>query len=113
MGFLKRLFGGSDSSGSNKAGGDGIFLYVKCGNCGDKVRLFIHKSHELNPSNGGYIWHKTIVDNKCFRPIKTVVTFDSQYNIINSEIDGAHYITQVEYEALEESQTTEPKDSID
>ncbi len=113
MGFLKRLFGGSDSSGSDKSGADGIFLFVKCDNCDEKVRLFVHKSHELNPSNGGYIWHKTIVDSKCFRPIKTVVNFDSQYNVINSEIDGAHYITHAEYELPEESQNTENQHTVD
>ncbi len=107
MGFLKRLFGGSGSGDSDNGGGDGIFLYVKCENCGDKVRLFVHKSHELNPSNGGYIWHKTIVDSRCFRPIRTVVTFDRQFKVINSEIDGGHYISNVEYASSEKSQSTE------
>jgi hypothetical protein len=99
MGFIKKLFGGSESRKSSAVSGQGLFLFVQCDRCGDKVRLFIHREHELNRTEGGYIWHKTIIDSKCFQPITTVVNFDNSYNISQSEIDGGHYISQEEFES--------------
>lgn len=109
MGFLKKLFGGDDASG---AGREGFFLYVQCDNCKERVRLRIVRQHDLNRTDSGYVWHKTIVDNRCFRQIPTVVQFDGNLNIISSEIDGGHFIDQAEYEQAEVSQTTDT-DSTD
>ena len=72
----------------------------------------VDRQHDLNLTEEGYVWHKTIVDSKCFRPIPTVAHFDGKYNMTNFEIDGGHYISKEEYESLEVSQTTEGK-SID
>jgi hypothetical protein len=97
MGFLKKLFG--SDSGSSPGDDEGFFVYVQCNNCGDKVRLRIHKQHDLNRDDDGFVWHKTIIDSRCFRPIKTVAHFDGRYQMTTVEIDGGRYITQAEYEA--------------
>jgi hypothetical protein len=99
MSFLKRLFGGGQAD--NSAGDDGFFVYVQCDRCGAAVRLRIHKHHDLNRDDGGFSWHKTIVDSRCFRPMPTVAQFDGQYNMVGHEIQGGHYISREEYEALE------------
>lgn len=112
MGFLKKLFGGDRTGSEGGSDRDGFFLYVQCDNCGKGVRLRVDRKHDLNLADEGYVWHKTIVDSKCFRPIPTVVHFDGNYNMIHSEIEGGHYIGKEEYESLEVSQTTEG-DSID
>lgn len=96
MGFLRRLFGGKEEPYEDK---HGIYLHVECENCGSRVRVRIDKQHDLNRQSGGYVWHKTIVDSKCFRPMPTVVRFDGSYEVIESEIEGGRYLTKAEYEA--------------
>ncbi|MCI0396564.1 MAG: hypothetical protein L0332_27995 [Chloroflexi bacterium] len=98
MGIFRRLFGGGGTTPANQGDNEGFFVYVQCNNCGDKVRLRIHKQHDLNLAEGGYVWHKTIVDNRCFRPIPTEAHFDSHYQMTQAEIEGGQYITQAEYE---------------
>ena len=109
MGFLKKLFGGDspDKPLAAAAGDDGFFVYVQCDHCGAKVRLRIHKQHDLNNTAEGYIWHKTIVDNRCFRQIPTVATFDRSFNLINANIEGGRFISREEYERPEVSQPTD------
>lgn len=96
MGFLKRLFGGGDKEYVDT---QGIYFYVRCDNCGTITRVRADKTHDLLRVDGGYEWHKTIVDNKCFRRIPTVVTLDGGFNVTNAEISGGDYVTEVEYEA--------------
>ena len=111
MGFLKKLFGGSDhpeqpSSKSNTySDPQGVYFYVQCDRCGAPVRLRADKQHDLLNEGGGYTWHKTIVDNRCFRPMPTVVTLNANYEVTAQEITGGHYITREEYEALLEARS--------
>lgn len=108
MSFLKRLFGGDDAKRSSDSGGQGFFLYVRCDNCGAKVRLRVHKQHDLNSTDDGFVWMKTIIDSRCFQPMHTVVHFDRSYHMVNHELEGGRYISREEYEAPDVSQTTEP-----
>jgi len=108
MSFLKKLFGNSGSNRSSGSDDQGFFLYVRCDNCGAKVRLRVHKQHDLNYFDGGYEWVKTIIDSQCFRPMHTVVHFDNNYHITDSELEGGRYISLEEYQASEVSQVTEP-----
>ena len=96
MGFLKKLFG----SGAPKEYVDtqGIYFYARCDKCGTIVKVRADRQHDLNSTDDGYEWHKTIVDNRCFRRIETVVTFDRNYNITNAELTGGTYVTEAEYE---------------
>jgi hypothetical protein len=102
MGFLKKLFG--ESGGGKRPDkqyidAQGIYLYVRCDRCGAAVRLRADKQYDLIDEDGGFVWHKTIVDNRCFRPMPTVVRFNSAYEMISHEITGGQYITKDEYEA--------------
>jgi hypothetical protein len=94
MNFLRKLFGGDSRS---QADADGIYFYVQCDRCGEKVRLRAHKVHDLNRTDDGFVWHKTIVDSRCFRPMPTVVHLDFHYHVINQEIQGGRYISEAEY----------------
>jgi len=105
MGFLKKLFGGGNATNDNRPGGapadpQGIYFYVQCDRCGAPVRLRADKQYDLINEGHGYTWHKTIVDNRCFRPMPTVVHLNGAYEMVSHEISGGHYITQDEYEAL-------------
>jgi hypothetical protein len=111
MGFLKKIFGGGESRRQNSGDSDGFLVYVQCDNCDDKIRLRVHKQHELNRTDVGYVWHKTIIDNRCFQPIHTVVHFDTSYQMASSEIEGGHFISREAYEESEVSGITEENES--
>lgn len=102
MGFLKKILGGAGKNQPDKPYTDtqGLYFYVQCDRCGTPVRLRADKQYDLINEGGGYIWHKTIVDNRCFRPMPTVVHLNSAYEMVSHEITGGHYISQEEYEAL-------------
>lgn len=102
MGFLRRLFG----EGKKKREGDtqGIYFYVQCDYCGSRVRIRADKQYDLNRTDEGFVWHKTIVDSKCFRQIPTVVHLNHNYEVVSAEIDGGRYITREAYEAPATSQ---------
>ena len=108
MGFLKKLLGGGDKVGrADKPQTDtqGIYFYVQCDRCGIPVRIRADKQYDLINEGGGFVWHKTIVDNRCFRPMPTVVYLNSAYEVVSHEITGGRYITQEEYETLRAAQT--------
>ena len=112
MGFLKKLFGGSGDSGSGSTG-DGFFVFVQCNRCQERLRLRIIKQHDLNYSDDGFVWHKTIVDGRCFQQIPVVVHFDRNLNVLSQDIDGGHFITQAEYEQAEVSHATDNESTDD
>jgi hypothetical protein len=97
MSFLKRLFGSKQEE--PYVDRHGLYFYVQCDHCGSQVRVRADKQHDLNHHNGGYVWHKTIVDSRCFRPIRTVVYLDGNYQMVDHEIEGGRYISREEFEA--------------
>jgi hypothetical protein len=108
MGFLKRIFGSVFSSpASQSRDSDGFFLYVKCSRCGKNLRLRINKQYDLNRTDAGYVWNKTIVDNRCFRPMETEVHFDRSYRPVRMEIEGGEFISETEYESPGASEITD------
>lgn len=95
MDLIKRLLGLDD--GKKEADPQGIYLYVECDRCGAQVRVRADKQYDLLRTDEGFTWHKTIVDSKCFQRMSTTVHFDRDYNVVESEIDGGHYITKEAY----------------
>lgn len=102
MGFLKKLFGGEKKSGAY-VDTRGVYFYVRCDNCGTITRLRADKEYDLIREDGGFVWHKTVVDNRCFRPMPTVVTLDSAFQLVNAEISGGSYVSEEEYNTWLES----------
>lgn len=100
MGFLKNLFGNRDQGKKPYVDQQGVYFYVQCEHCGAPVRLRADKTYDLINRGDGFEWHKTVVDNRCFRPMPTVVQLNSQYEMVSHEISGGHYITADEYERL-------------
>ncbi|MDX1616168.1 MAG: hypothetical protein R3300_17785 [Candidatus Promineifilaceae bacterium] len=103
MGFLKKLFSGGQERRSGGDSDDGFFVYVQCDNCDQVVRLRIHKQHDLQVGSDGYTWHKTIVDSRCFKPIRTVAHFDRNYNLVSADMEGGRFVSAAAYEAQEQS----------
>ena len=113
MGFLKKLFGGEGNKKEKKYADErGVYFFVRCDNCGSCVRLRADKQHDLLREGGGFSWHKTIVDSKCFRRIPTVVTLNSKYEMVSADIQGGQYISEEEYEAwlAEKNKPKQPED---
>lgn len=98
MGFLKRLFGGGPQEYVDKTG---LYFYVKCDNCGTIVKVRADRQHDLNNENGGYVWHKTIVDSRCFRRIQAVIYLDQSYSVTNQELAGGQLVDEADYLAAE------------
>lgn len=99
MGFWKRLWGGSDKKSAPPVDPQGIYLYVRCDNCGAVVRVRADKQFDLQQADSGFVWHKTIVDSRCFRRMTTVVTFNRHYEAAQAEIQGGRYVTEADYQA--------------
>jgi hypothetical protein len=100
MGFLKKLFGGGDKKPSEYVDTRGVYFYVRCDNCGTIVKLRADKEYDLSRQEDGFIWHKTIVDNSCFRSIPTVVILDGNYDVVSAEISGGEYVTEEAYNSF-------------
>ncbi len=111
MGFFKKLFGG-ERKPKEYVDTRGIYFYVRCDNCGTIARVRADKEYDLIREGSGFVWHKTIVDNRCFRPMPTVVTLDSNYQVVNAEISGGSYVSEAAYNAWlkAESQAAEVGD---
>ena len=99
MGFLQKLFGGGKQE-KEYVDKTGLYFYVQCDNCGAAVRVRADKQHDLLHADGGYVWHKTIVDSKCFRRIPVVVQLDRNYQMTSAEIEGGHFVTEEKYNAF-------------
>ncbi len=103
MNFLKKLFGGGESTGSREAGdGSGMYLYVKLLRCGDIVRVRVDMNNELsqNDESDGY-WVRKLVSNGNYKCTKGELTvyFDSNRRLTNSEIQGGQLVDKNEYDS--------------
>jgi hypothetical protein len=106
MGFLKKLFGGGEKKPQKYVDHDGIYFYVRATRCNAVVKVRADKKHDLNSTDSGYEWQKTIVDSKCFSRMQAIVSFDRNYNVTHQEITQGEFITLAEYEAaLSETET--------
>jgi uncharacterized Zn finger protein len=97
MGFLKKIFGGGEKKSAEYVDTRGVYFYVRCDNCGTIVKLRADKEYDLSRQDDGFVWHKTIVDNRCFRSIPTVVLLDGNYEVVSAEISGGKYVTEEEF----------------
>ncbi len=100
---LKSALGGGSGGGSDR---DGLYLYVRCGRCGDVVRVRVNLANELqqefSDSGGisGYALRKVVVDATCFRPMPVDMTFDAGRRELSREIEGGQFVDQEAYEAI-------------
>ena len=107
MGILRRIFG--RPAGREEHDPNAIFLYVRCGKCGERIRLRVDKRHDLMPDYGrgagdfpeGYILRRDIIGSNCFQMMQAELYLDRNYNISSQSITGGEFITREEYEAEE------------
>lgn len=101
MSFLKKL--GTFLTGGGEPGGDAYWFYVRCGNCGAKLRIRADRQYDFQPNyeTGGYTLVKEMMDSKCFRLMYARIEFDQGYRETGRDITGGEFITREEYEASE------------
>jgi hypothetical protein len=78
----------------------GIYFYVQCDNCGEKLCVRADKRHDLvrDYETGDLTWKKEIMDGRCFRIMYAQVLFDSRYRVQSQEIKGqGHFLTKEEF----------------
>jgi hypothetical protein len=99
MSFLKKL--GSFLTGEGESGDDAYWFYVRCGNCGEKLRIRVNKQFDLQPNyeTGGHTLAKEMMDSKCFHLMYARIEFDKDYRETSRDITGGEFITREEYEA--------------
>ena len=106
---LKRLLGG----GSAESHDDGIYVYVRCHRCGDRVRVRLNPQADLQQEFGeqqgvsGYAVRKMVVDQRCFRPIEVTMRFDNARREVARDIQGGAFLTREEYEQPESTRQSE------
>lgn len=79
----------------------GLYFYVVCGRCQTRLRLRADKQYDLNQTDEGYVWHKTMVCRKCFQQMPALVTLDGNYQVATQEIAQGRFVSAEEYAALE------------
>jgi hypothetical protein len=103
---LGRVLGGLFGKGGGESGDKGIYYYVKCAKCGEKIRVRVDPANDLaqefddggdNPS--GYSATKGVVGKQCFRPIRVTIRYDRGTRESSRSIEGGDFITREEFEA--------------
>jgi hypothetical protein len=110
MGFLKKLFGGKKEP-AQYVDKRGVYFHVLCANCGTVTRLRADKEYDLVREGNGFVWHKTIVDNRCFRPMPAIVHLNGQYDVISEEISGGSFVSEQVYNAFLQALKSEESDN--
>ncbi len=97
MGFLPRL--GRDKGRPTDP--DGIYFYVRCDHCGEKLRIRADRRHDLleDYQTGTLVWKKEIMDSRCFRIMYATVVFGPGLRVQSQTVEGSgHFISQEEFE---------------
>ncbi len=93
--FVKNIF---QPSGQ----GNLINFYIKDEKCGDKIKLLVRKSYDIQKiyeenEQADYRLKKVVICNKCYNKINVKIDFDRRYNIIDSQLDGGSIISEKEF----------------
>jgi (2Fe-2S) ferredoxin len=98
MKLLKRLRGLVGGEGRSRDP-DGIYFYVRCGRCGQKLKVRADRHFDLvqDLDEGGYVLHKEMMDGTCFSLMYATVRFDDDKRIVSQEIEGGEFISEEEF----------------
>jgi hypothetical protein len=98
MKLLKRLRGLVGGEGRPRDP-DGIYFYVRCGRCGQKLKVRADRRFDLvqDLDEGGYVLHKEMMDGTCFSLMYATVRFDDDKRIILQEVEGGEFISEEEF----------------
>ncbi|HEX5415692.1 MAG TPA: hypothetical protein VFZ25_08490 [Chloroflexota bacterium] len=106
-GLLKRVGIGG---GPKETGDRGVYYYIRCNKCKEKIRVRVDPYWDLSPEfeGSGFSVTKHVIGQKCFRTIEVSLTFDDKRQETERSISGGTFITVAEYEeGAEEARTSE------
>lgn len=115
MGIFSRIFR-SRTRGkqgyTTKDGTHGIWIYLQCDKCSEKIAVRLRTTSELQRREGSeaeqgpgeYFIQKTVVGSNCYQRIEATVDFDSRYNVVGSQVKNGRLLTVAEYEAKNDEQ---------
>jgi hypothetical protein len=101
-----RVLGGLFGKGGSESRDNGIYYYIRCAKCGEKIRVRVDRANDLaqdyegsgdNPT--GYTATKGVVGKKCFRVINLTIKYDGSRREASKSIDGGEFISAEEFEA--------------
>lgn len=78
-----------------------IWFYVKCNNCGEKIKLAINKDTDIQPDfskDSNFILKKEMLGEKCQKLMFIEVNFDSDFNITGSKSENCSILTKDRFE---------------
>lgn len=96
---LLKLVGGSAAAPADQ----GLYYYVRCDKCGEKIRFRVDPHWDLAPLYDGddrascYQVTKHIVGQKCFRPIEVTLTFDQNRKESGRTVTGGRLVSAEEF----------------
>ena len=98
MKLLKRLRGLVGGEGRPRDP-DGIYFYVRCGRCEQKLKVRADRRFDLvrDLDEGGYVLHKEMMDGTCFSLMYATVRFDEDKRIISQDVEGGEFISEEEF----------------
>jgi hypothetical protein len=90
MGFLKKLFGGGETS----SGSDFYTFGVICDRCGETIQGKVNLSNDLSMDDeGGYHVRKVLMGSgRCFQRVEVKLKFDASRKLLGKQISGGKYI---------------------
>jgi hypothetical protein len=90
MGFLKKLFGGGETSSSS----DFYTFNVRCDSCGETIEGKVNLSNDLSlDDEGGYRVRKVLMGSGlCFQQIEVQLNFDAAKQLQDKQISGGKFI---------------------
>lgn len=90
MGFLKKLFGGSDTSSSS----DFYTFNVRCDRCDETIEGKVNLSNDLSlDDEGGYRVRKVLMGSGlCFQQIEANFQFDTAKQLQDRQISGGKFV---------------------
>ena len=99
MGFLQRL--GKIFAGGEREDRDALWVYVRCGQCGEPIRARISLRNDLSlhyDERGkpcGYHVRKVLVGGTrgCYQPVEVHLTFDVNRRLVERVITGGEFLT--------------------
>jgi hypothetical protein len=112
--MLGRVLGGLFGKGGGEPRDNAFYYYVRCGKCGEAIRVRVDRANDLaqdfdgagdNPT--GYSVTKGVVGKKCFRTISVTIKFDGARREASRSVDGGEFITAEEYQAAQDEPASE------
>ncbi len=89
MSFLKNLFSRKPKKYVDERG---IYFHVACNRCKVVTRVRADRQYDLNRTDNGFEWRKTIVCPKCYSQMAAEVTFDGRYTPLKQEISAGAFV---------------------